>query len=124
MIVLAPAILHSPDVWIIKDCFYPVNNIHLAQFLFDFLTESDLTLLADAGHVLAQAGGEDASNMTSDPAKDLVTRLVEEVDTDRTLRELSPSSPLPLKHQSGYFDISIIKVLAFAKFSCRYYPEL
>ena len=111
---LAPAILHSPEVLIIKDCLYPSNKIYLAQFLFNFLTESDLTLLADADHVLAQAGGEDSAHMTSDPAQDLVTRLVEEVDTDRTLGELPPSSPHPLKHQSGdlflrnEFNISLI----------------
>ena len=64
---LAPAILHSPEVMIIMDCLNQAHTIHLAKFLFDLRTESDLTLLPDTGHVLAQAGGEDATNMTSDP---------------------------------------------------------
>ena len=65
--VLAPAILHNPEVMIIIDCLYQASTIHLAKFLFDLRTESDLTLLPDAGHVLAHAGGEDASKMASDP---------------------------------------------------------
>ena len=82
---------------IIMDCLNQAHTIHLAKFLFDLRTESDLTLLPDAGHVLTQTSGEDAAKMTSDPMKNLVPGLVEVVDTDSSLGELPPPSPHPLK---------------------------
>lgn len=66
--------------------------------MFDLVSESDLTLLPDAEHVLAKAGGEEAAQGAPDPPEDLVSSLLEEVDTDRALGEPPPPSPHSLKH--------------------------
>ena len=65
---------------------------YLAQFLFDPRTESNLTLLADPGHVLAKVCRDHSTNMSSNILEDVVTSLMEIVDTNGSFRTLFLSS--------------------------------
>ena len=68
---------------------------HLAHALLDVRGQADLTLLADAAHVAAEAGGEHPAEVAAHPRQHLVPRLGQVVQTDRALGELPPAPAHP-----------------------------